>query len=512
MPRPRAIPDSLLEVLNESSRPIYTIDDRRRIVFCNPALSAWLELEPERVVGRFVEYHSEPVTSGDAKTDSSAPLADLCPPPQALAGEPCAGTISCAIRGGRLAHRSVEFIPLPPMADRRGRTREGCSVLALLGDRDLSPEELAASSDPSADELHRTIRRFRRVQASQYALESLLGNSPAMQKVRAQVAAAAASGANAIVCGAPGTGRGHVARAIHYHAAADPAARLIPLDCETATDDSLRRALDALHSPNNDPRQRHTLLLEQLDCLTAAHQTQLLGAMRHAAFRARVIATCSRHAGYPLGGAEANPGEDKASVDAANQTQANGTRSVPATIDPDLFEAVSTITIYLPRLRERLEDLPILAQCFLESCNRGGKQVGSVRGDALDQLALYAWPGELVELGEAITAAHAACETHEIIPVNLPAVIHHASQAALRRRTSPERIILDELLARIEREAIERALAQANGNKTEAAELLGMTRPRLYRRLIQLGLVSDAKDVEDQAPEFIEQLPSDDTP
>jgi DNA-binding NtrC family response regulator len=70
--------------------------------------------------------------------------------------------------------------------------------------------------------------------------------------------------------------------------------------------------------------------------------------------------------------------------------------------------------------------------------------------------------------------------------------------------------VLDELLAKIEREAIERALAQANRNKTEAAELLGMTRPRLYRRLIQLGLVSEAKDADGQAPEFIEQSSNDD--
>ena len=67
MPRPRAIPDSLLELLNESSRPIYAIDDRRRIVFCNPALATWLELEPARIIGRLVEYHSEPAPSGDAK-------------------------------------------------------------------------------------------------------------------------------------------------------------------------------------------------------------------------------------------------------------------------------------------------------------------------------------------------------------------------------------------------------------------------------------------------------------
>jgi DNA-binding NtrC family response regulator len=327
--------------------------------------------------------------------------------------------------------------------------------------------------------LHRTIRRFRRTQAGQYSLESLVGNSAAMQKVRAQVTAAAASGANAVVCGPPGSGRAHVARAIHYHAASESTPKLVPLDCAIATEDSLRRAIDSLQSPADDSRQRPTLLLENLDCLADTHQAQLLGAIRHATFRARIVATSSWH-------------------------------TPPASFEPALIEFVSTITIRLPRLRERLEDLPILAQYFLEACNRGDKQVGSLRADALDQLALYTWPGELDELRQVVIAAHDACQSHEINPAHLPEVIHYAAQTASRRRSSPERIVLDELLARIEREAIERALAQANGNKTEAAEMLGMTRPRLYRRLVQLGLATEAKDVDGQTPEFIEQSSNDD--
>jgi DNA-binding NtrC family response regulator len=135
-----------------------------------------------------------------------------------------------------------------------------------------------------------------------------------------------------------------------------------------------------------------------------------------------------------------------------------------------------------------------------------------LRRESLDQLALYGWPGELDELRDVIAAAHAACNSHEITPTDLPVVVHHASQAASQRRMPIVSIVLDELLAKIEREAIERALAQANGNKTEAAALLGMTRPRLYRRLIQLGLASESVDADAQAPEFIEQLPDDDAP
>jgi DNA-binding NtrC family response regulator len=148
-----------------------------------------------------------------------------------------------------------------------------------------------------------------------------------------------------------------------------------------------------------------------------------------------------------------------------------------------------------------------LAQCLLETSNQGSqKQVGSIRPDALDQLALHAWPGELDELQIAIAAAHRAATTPAITIRDLPAVVHHAQSAAAAIRRPPERIVLDEFLAAIEKEIIERALAQANDNKTEAAVLLGLTRPRLYRRLVQLGLVDEAASPpEPQQPEFVER-------
>jgi DNA-binding NtrC family response regulator len=105
---------------------------------------------------------------------------------------------------------------------------------------------------------------------------------------------------------------------------------------------------------------------------------------------------------------------------------------------------------------------------------------------------LYSWPGELDELKEVITIAHGAATTSAIGPADLPALIHHAAKAAATPRRPRERIVIDELLTNIEREAIVRALDQAGGNKSEAAELLGLTRPRLYRRLEQLGLAAPA--------------------
>jgi DNA-binding NtrC family response regulator len=464
----------ITQLLDASSRPIYAVDARRRVAYSNAALASWLGLEPERIVGRSVEYHSEPATEADSRPAALPPLTDLCPPPQALAGVPTTGTIGCVVGGGRLVHRRAEFVPL---------SAEGslpCGVLVLLAAENLSPQELAAelSGEPTADELHRAIRRFRREQAAEYAIESLLGESGDMRKVRAQVAAAAASQANVLVRGRRGTGREHVARAIHYHAsestAKEAAGKLVPVDCEVATEESLRRALDSIREPQG-PRQRCTLLLLNLECLPLPLQEQLLTALAQTWLASRCIATIT------TGAASSESGE-----------------SVPI-VNPRLVAALSTITIDVPTLADRLDDLPLLAQCFLESANHGSaKQMGSVRPDALDQLALYRWPGELEELRGVIRAAHAAATTHELAPADLPAIVHHAAKAAAAPRRAPEKIVLDELLESIEREVIIRALAQAGGNKSAAAELLGMKRPRLYRRLVQLGLLKET--VEDATP------------
>src|SRR4051794_7220576 len=103
MPRTAATIDSLTRLFDASSRPIYAVDAGREIVYCNRALAQWLDLDLRRIVGRLVEYHFEP-TADNEKGDDTAPLADLCPAPRALAGEACVGTLSCMARGGRLVH------------------------------------------------------------------------------------------------------------------------------------------------------------------------------------------------------------------------------------------------------------------------------------------------------------------------------------------------------------------------------------------------------------------------
>ncbi len=490
MPKKTSPAQALRNLFDTSNRPIYAVDADRCIVYCNPALEAWLELTSDRIIGRLVEYRSEPASDPATHAETAGPLSDLCPPPRAFTGETCSGTVSCLPRDGRLVHRRADFISLqfnepliephlinqPSHGKPVGRSTPPTpgAVLALLATGDLTTDELAAQVTEQPDDLHRTIRRFRRAQAGRYGLASILGTGSAMRKVRSQIIAAAVSGANALVQGWPGTGRGSIARAIHYHAVGDATVRLLTLDGLVLSDDSLRRALDAVAGPAPEPARRPTLLIENIERLSQAQQSQLADVIRRGAIAARVVATL-------------NTQPHTQSTTALENDAAEPARQV----EPALLHSLSTITIDVPRLVERLDDLPLLAQFFLEAANRGNsKQLGSIRSDALDLLALYNWPGELAELRTAIAAAHAAATSHAITSADLPVVVLHAAKAAALPHRTQERVNLNELLATIEREAIVRALAQAGGNKSEAAELLGLTRPRLYRRMEQLGLIS----------------------
>ncbi len=495
MPTKRSIAEELAKLLDSSDRPLYVINEQRQVIYCNGALASWIDLEPKRIIGRRVEFHSEAAKTEELLPDESAPLTDLCPPPSALAGETNVGTISCATRDGRLRHRAAEFVALGRRQKRTtaGLTSDsvGISLLVVLGSADLTPQEVAAevSGEATIEELHRTIRRFRRGQAQRYSMQSLLGASSAVQKVRAQIEAAAASRANVLICGPRGSGRSHVARAIHYQATGDQDVPLLPIRCDSLTNDLWTRTLDRVRLAGSDG-ERPTLLLENLEAMSAEHQGLLLNAIQQKLVNARVVATIST--------AELVSANEKDGASVSGRTA----------IDAKLRNWISTVEIQIPRLTDRLEDLPILAQYFLEACNRNSsKQVGSLRGDALDQLALYSWPGDVRQLREAIEAAHAACGSHVVVAADLPAIFLQAAQAASHIRHKPEPIVLEEVLASIEKDAIERTLIETGGNKSEAAALLGMTRPRFYRRLVQLGMISPEAEVRPavELPEFIEQ-------
>jgi len=160
-----------------------------------------------------------------------------------------------------------------------------------------------------------------------------------------------------------------------------------------------------------------------------------------------------------------------------------------------LAALLTTLVIRMPAFAERAEDLPLVAQAMLEEINgRSARQLSGFTPEALDVLAAHPPRGGWDELAEWIRQAHKRSTGLFIDRAALPDRARFVAEAAAYRRPEEERIDLEQFLGEIELELIQRALTKAKGNKTKAAELLSMNRPRFYRRLVQLGLEEQGSD------------------
>ncbi len=461
MARQRISAGQLAKMLNSATRPIYVLDDELTVVFCNRACRDWLGQRAEGLLGHRCAYHSDPDPSGAA-----AVATGLCPPPAAMAGRPITAAVSCTRADGGVLSRRARFVPLGTCPE------DLVGLIAILDAEDLPQPDSAPhpppSQEPRTTDLHEHVRQFRQQAAARYRADRLIGDSPAIRRVRAQIELAAGNRASVLLVGPPGSGRQHVAAAIHYRDDPQSAGSLIPLACAVLGADLIHSTVLALATkdPLGEQAAQSTLLLSDADQLPPDVQAELAAVLAGRSFRLRLISTAAR----PL----------------AELARAG-------TYHADLAGLLSTITIELPPLAQRREDLPLLAQLFLEEANaRGSKQLGGFTPEALDQLDAYAWPGNLDELARVVAQAHRQAEGPRVGPRDLPERIRLAAEAAAYPPRIEETIVLDEFLGRVERELIGRALARAKGNKAKAARLLGMTRPRLYRRLLQLGLEEDS--------------------
>lgn len=462
---PRAALNDLIKLLDALPDPIYVVDERRRIVFVNRACAVWVGHSADELMGREVRYR----TSAPG-TDPIATVADaLCPPPTSLAGFRTLGEIVLpAPTDEKLRTRRAEFQPL-------GATSVGAAAVLCTVPSSEMAERLAAEqsrAEQEAQRLHALTAQVRHDMAARYAPERLLGVSPAIERVRRQVALAATSDASVLLVGPPGVGKAHLARTIHVTRTAGggdaEAGPFAPLDAPTLTAESLQAAIRNLHRQftSQSPRRRGCLLLQHVARLPVDAQTELAGFLRLGEFPLRLIATTDE----PL---------DQAVM--AGRFRA------------DLAAWISTLVVELPSLSSRPEDIPSLTQHFVEASNGvGEKQLGGCTPEALDLLAQYSWPGNVRELADVLAAACATAEGPLVAVRDLPRKLHLAAEADRHVVRPEETIVLDEYLAEIEKELLRRALERAKGNKTRAARLVGLTRPRFYRRLVQLGLDTGA--------------------
>jgi two-component system response regulator PilR (NtrC family) len=298
------------------------------------------------------------------------------------------------------------------------------------------------------------------------------------------------STASIIVSGESGTGKELIARAIHFGGprAAGP---FVAINCgalpEPLMESELFGHLKGAFTGATDDKpglfraaEGGTLFLDEVGELPLALQVKLLRVLQERSVR-------------PVGGEEEHP-IDVRLISASNRDLAGLVER--GVLRTDLYYRLNVIQVRLPPLRERREDLPLLASSLL---GRLAVETGiahkALAPAALRALLEHDWPGNVRELANVLERAATLADGDRIEPGDLPAELVGAGRRVGRRTAIdlPEGgIDLEAALASVERSLIEQALSRTGGNRTAAAELLGVSFRSLRYRLPKLGL--DAED------------------
>jgi DNA-binding NtrC family response regulator len=336
----------------------------------------------------------------------------------------------------------------------------------------------------SRRELEREVERLRAQVAAEERLGGLLGRSPAMREVFQTIRRIALSQVTVLIRGESGTGKELVARAIH-----DLGPRkqgpFVAVNCAGIPDGLIESELFG-HERGafTDAAQRRigrfeaasggTLFLDEIGELATPVQAKLLRALQERRIER-------------LGGTGSIPVDVRvlaATHRDLEQDVAQGR------FRADLFYRIHVVPIQLPALRQRREDIPLLASHFLEQARAAaGQGPTRIAPAALAALEHYAWPGNVRELGNAIEHAVALAESDVLGLDDLPGALVRTTRIdGLHEAVLSGQLGFEQATADFERELLLEALENAGWNQTRAAEHLRMTRRALKLRMDRLGL------------------------
>ncbi|HVR61838.1 MAG TPA: sigma-54 dependent transcriptional regulator [Polyangia bacterium] len=318
---------------------------------------------------------------------------------------------------------------------------------------------------------------------SKTQIEDIVGKSGKMLDVYKLVARVAPSTATVLVNGESGTGKELVARAIHTHSPRARAA-FVPVNCTALTESLLESELfghargaftGAIAAKRGlfEMASGGTLFLDEIGDMGSKMQAQLLRTLQDGEVR-------------PVGGAESIR-VDVRLVCATNKDLEAEVKA--GHFREDLYFRINVVTVTLPPLRERPEDIPILAAHFLgKVARREGRPAAMLSAEALKLLSKYDWPGNVRELQNAVERAVAVAKGDIILPSDLPPEVGGVDTTPRPSSSNGGGIIEDRpTLAELERRYIALLLAECGGNKKKAAERLGIDRRTLYRALERSG-------------------------
>jgi DNA-binding NtrC family response regulator len=343
-----------------------------------------------------------------------------------------------------------------------------------------------AASNHTADTATRQLRE--RLRLSQ-GLGAMIGHSTEMEKIYRILSKVAQSSHPVLILGESGTGKELVARTIHAYGP-NGQKPFLPVDCGSLVPTLIESELfgyvkGAFTGANRSKdgllvsAEGGTVFLDEIGELTLDLQAKLLRALQEKEVR-------------PVGATHRIPIKARI-VAATNRDLASMVEK--GTFRKDLFYRLNVVNLRLPALRDRREDIPLLAAHFLDriSRERGTKYVLS--NEALRTMMRHNWPGNVRELENAVERACTMTSGPVLKLGDLPTQLqqeglaaHHAAATAAAKSESSEGTHSVKPLADLEREAILNAIRMLNGDKLQAAKLLGIGKTTLYRKLKEYGI------------------------
>jgi two-component system response regulator AtoC len=326
--------------------------------------------------------------------------------------------------------------------------------------------------------------QLKRQVGERYGLDRLIGRSAPMQRVFEMIEQVAPTRATVLIEGESGSGKELVAHAIH-HLSGRPKGKLVIVNCAALSAQLLESELFG-HEKGafTGATQRRigrfeqadggTLFLDEIGEIDAATQVKLLRALSE-----RTVERVGSNTPVKV---------DVRVIAATN-------RSLREQVDrgefrEDLYFRLNVVRIEMPPLRARAEDVVLMAQRFLEEfAKENGRAVKPLSDAALEQLRGYGWPGNVRELRTAIEHGVVMSNSEAIELRHLPAFLQEPRRVVVEETGKIALEPLVELnLHALEARAIRNALARAGENRTQAAELLGISRRTLQRKLKEMSL------------------------
>ena len=344
-------------------------------------------------------------------------------------------------------------------------------------------ERALASSVPTSS----VIAQAQVVSSDEDGFCGLIGRNEKMRKIYEMVRSVAHTKATVLIHGESGTGKRLIAQAIHSHDPLRGAQPFVEVSCGALPKEILEselfghvRGSFTTAVANREGRfemaDNGTIFLDEIDAFVPHLQVKLLRVLQEKEFE-RV-------------GDNKTLKVDVRVIAATNQDLAKLIKR--GQFREDLYYRLNVISIDLPALRERIDDIPLLAQHFLGSFrDEVNKELNGFSKEALDVMMSYQWPGNVRELENVVERAAILCKEDVITIDDLPDNV----VAASKKRDSGTYITpgwrsLKDALREPERQIIIETLERVGWNKKEAAKVLGINRTTLYNKMKELGLIS----------------------